>query len=107
MLVRLVSDYGDTALGDLVAVATVGFRIEANGMQLGNFDPGVHDGTAQTAVTADLHAGHQNRILHFAITVHAHAGREDAVQHAATGNDAAGADDGIERESHAAALLGE
>src|ERR1039458_1133698 len=104
---NLFTDHGDTALGDGVPARPVGIRIEPDGVQFGNLHSGFDNLPADADIAADFHPGHQNRILHFTITVHAHAGREHTVYHPATRNDTSGAHDGIERQPHPAALLGE
>src|SRR5438105_4421781 len=81
--------------------------VEAEDRRVGDFRPGVDDRAANPAIPADLHPGHQDRILHFTVTVYTHARGKNAVHHAAAGDDGPGADHGIHGDAHAPAFLGE
>src|SRR5689334_4508769 len=97
---RGLRDYDNSALGHVVAAGTVGFQVETDHARFGHLVAGVDDRPADTAITADLDTGHEDRILHFTITVYTDARGKNAVQHPTSGDDRAGADHRIDGHPH-------
>src|SRR5579864_4105447 len=81
----------DAGVGHLVALGPIRFQVVTDDARFRNFHIGVNDGSPDPAITPDLGARHQDRILDFAITVDTHARRQDTVQNAASGDDATSA----------------
>src|SRR6185436_6427822 len=106
-VVFLGRHYDDTGFGDGVAGGAVGLHVETDRARFRDACAGVDYSSADSAVTADFHLGHQDRVLHFTIAIDAHTGRQHAAHDASAGDYTAGAHNGIERHAHASALLRE
>src|SRR5262249_9747665 len=76
-------------------------RIEADRGPFRDVYVTVNNGAADVAVASYVDVGKNDAGFHFAVGIDAHIGREYAVTHKAPGENAAGADDGI--DGHAGA----
>src|ERR1700733_13832703 len=97
----------DAGIGYVITIRAILLEVIADDGGFGDMRTGIDDGPADAAVTADLDIGHQDGVLDFAVAVDAHAGREHAAHHPGAGDDATGADDRVDRDTHAPTLLGE
>ena len=84
--------------------AAVGFEVIANFGFFGKADVAVDDGAADARVAADVDVIIEDGFRDFAIAIDADIVADDAILHAATGEDRAAGDDGINGNAHAAGI---
>src|SRR5688572_8123976 len=75
--------------------------------RLGNFNPGVYNGTTQARIASNLATGEQNRIRHLAVGINADAGRQYTSNDTPAANDATRRNNRVHRDTHAPAFLRE
>ena len=95
----LADDYDDAGGGDVKAAAVV-FDVVADLRVFGEADVAVNDGAADTRVTADVYVIVDDGVADFGIAVDADIVADDAVLSAATGEDGAARNNGIDGGSH-------
>src|SRR5215469_6470777 len=97
---RLLADDHDDAGRSDVETATVGFGVIADFRMLGKADVAVDDGAADFGVATDVHVVVDDRILNVAEAVDADIVADNAAFHAATRENGARSNDGIDRGAH-------
>src|SRR5271157_584525 len=81
--------------------AAIGFKVEANFGFFGKADVAVNDGAADAGVSADVDVIVEDGIGDFAVAIDADIVTDDAILDAATGEDGAPGDDGVNGNAHA------
>ena len=97
-----LGDYRNASFGDQETAGAILLGIVADHRAGGNLHALVDDGAANSRMAADIDPFEHDRIVHFGIAVDPHVGTQNRSPHLPAGNDAAGANDAVERLASAA-----